>query len=138
MPGFTRLTVPQEAAALVVACYDGVQQLMNDQVRAIEEAQRPTNTLLQADLAYFRVFCYQYRLGYALVWINEVELERAAIAAKAVKATALAGDPSIDADAVWRNATKNGTGPMDHYTCREAYNTLVAMAPKDVYQYQKP
>jgi hypothetical protein len=149
MPGFTRLTVTKEAAAAVVACYDGVQQLMKEQVRAIEEAQRSTNTLLQANLAYYRVqFCYQVRLGYASGPINDVELKRAEKAAKAIKAAALASDPSIDPDAVWANATKNGTGqtphgyawPVNDYTCKEAYNTLLAMAPKGsgVYQFQKP
>jgi hypothetical protein len=43
-PWFTRLTVTKQAAAAVVACYDGVQQLMKEQVRAIEEAQRPTSS----------------------------------------------------------------------------------------------
>jgi hypothetical protein len=46
------------------------------------------------------------RLGYQLVYINEVELERAKHAANSIEASALKEDSSIDTSNTWQEATR--------------------------------
>ena len=54
------------------------------------EAAKPINRLKQSYFNYMVVKrCYDVRLGYAVVWINEIEMERARRAVSAIETSIL-------------------------------------------------
>ena len=98
------------------------------------EAARPINRLR---LAYFNYMvvkkCYDVRLGYQLVYINEVELERAKRAVNAIETSAVKEDSSIDTSATWQEGVRmleaSKQQYVEQYFCQKTYNDLLNVAP---------
>lgn len=85
-----------------------------------------------------RVTCYN---------INDAELERARIAAKAIERAMIAQDPTIDLGQTFAEADKFAQNPLSRLrrypddfkaTCRSAPNQLLAASPVSPYQTQRP
>jgi hypothetical protein len=97
------------------------------------EAAKPINRLRQAYFNYMVVKrCYDVRLGYQLVYINEVELERARRAVNAIETSALKEDSSINTSATWQEGVQMlGASKeyVEQYFCQKTYNDLLNAAP---------
>jgi len=94
MPAFLITNDTRLAARAMTACFTEVQEAVAKQQDLIRESKRPVNQLFMAYKLYSHVqFCNEVRQGYMVVWINEVELERARQATKAIEKVALAENP---------------------------------------------
>ena len=97
------------------------------------EAAKPINRLKQSYFNYMVVKrCYDVRLGYAVVWINEIEMERARRAVSAIETSIFKEDSSIDKNDAWQEAAKVirvSTQPVEQYFCQRAYNELLNAEP---------
>jgi hypothetical protein len=100
---------------------------------AMIEAAKPINQLKQAYFAYLIVKrCYDVRLGYLLVYINEVEMERARLAVSAIEISILKEDPSIDKNNAWEETVRlinSSNVHVEQYFCQKTYNDLLNAAP---------
>src|SRR5262249_2524806 len=84
-------------------------------------------------------FCNQVRQGYMVVWINEVELERARQAAKAIEKVELAENPALDTDALGRRAKEAAKGSRGgDCSCGTVFSDLRAMSRVSPYKSEKP
>jgi hypothetical protein len=89
------------------------------------EAAKPINRLAMAYQAYVQVqLCYKQRQGYQIVWVNDVEMDRARRAIKAIEQKFTKDDPSIDTNKLWQSVLT----PMavDQDLCRFSVNQLLA------------
>jgi len=97
------------------------------------EAAKPVNRLRQAYFDYMVVKrCYDVRLGYQLVYINEVELERAKRAVNTIEASALKEDSSIDTGNAWQEGIRmieTSQRYVEQYFCQKTFNDLLSAAP---------
>ena len=97
------------------------------------EAAKPVNRLKQAYFSYMVVKrCYDVQLGYQLVYINEVEMERARVAVKAIETSIIKEDSSIDTNSTWQEATQfigASKQYLEQYFCQKTYNELLSAAP---------
>jgi hypothetical protein len=97
------------------------------------EASKPINRLRQAYFAYIVVKkCYDVRLGYQLVYINEVEMERARLAISAIETSILKEDQSINASDAWQETvrlTSVSKETVEQYFCKKTYTDLLNTAP---------
>ena len=76
--------------------------------------------------------CYDVRLGYQLVYINEVELERAKRAVNTIEASALKEDSSIDTGNAWQEGIRmieTSQRYVEQYFCQKTFNDLLSAAP---------
>jgi hypothetical protein len=74
-----------------------------------------------------------------VVYINDVELERAKVAVKAIERSALLEEPDLIPDALWKVALSRARGwNANQWSCREIYKQLSAMSPTSLYPIQKP
>jgi hypothetical protein len=76
--------------------------------------------------------CYDVRLGYQLVYINEVEFERAKRAVSAIEISILTEDSSIDTKNTWQETTRllgASKQYVEQYFCQKTYNDLLSAAP---------
>jgi hypothetical protein len=73
--------------------------------RAKQDAQQPSNALPIAYARYiFLKRCYEERIGYAMVYLNEIEFERARWAIKMIENLLVDREPELDKDAAWKRA----------------------------------
>jgi hypothetical protein len=93
------------------------------------------------------------------VYISEPELERAETATKAIERSALAENPDLDTDNIWKGALlmmPHGNGEWERaqhaignhqasglwsaydFSCKQELQALYRESPTGVYQYQKP
>jgi hypothetical protein len=113
------------------------RELLQRQEKAGQEAKieaaKPINRLRQAYFSYMVVKkCHDVRLGYQLVYINEVEFERSRLAVNAIETSALNEDSSIDTSNTWQEAIRMiGASKqyVEQYFCQKTYNDLLNAAP---------
>jgi len=94
---------------------------------AAAEAKKPVNRLRLAYKRYAYVkLCNEVRQGYLVVYINDIELDRARTAVKAVENHAVDEDKSLDTDALWKAANKELKGELvGRDTCQATFNDLL-------------
>lgn len=146
----------QEAQARAQAALDAQQAAQREaerraaserQIAAQEEAARqaaeaakPINRLYRGYQYYAHIkFCNEVREGYLVKYVNDVELERAEIAIKAIVAQTTKEDAAIDTDDVWKKALKAVVGQYaEADVCKNSLVQLFKMSPQPVYQIAKP
>jgi hypothetical protein len=104
-----------------------IQDRENAKAAAAAEARKPANRLLTGYKRYaFVKYCNEVRQGYALVYVNDIELARARTAVKAIEDDVVREDSSIVTDAVWKLANTQIKGEyVDQYTCQLRLNELL-------------
>jgi hypothetical protein len=81
--------------------------------------------------AYLQV-CHQVREGYLLVYINDVELERAHTSIKDIETRMLNQNPNLNVSAIWGraiNPQSAGFWPASLSGCRQTLNKLFRLSP---------
>ena len=108
--------------------------------RQAAEAAKPINRLYRGYQYYAHIkFCNEVREGYLVKYVNDVELERAEIAIKAIVAQTTKEDAAIDTDDVWKKALKAVVGQYaEADVCKNSLVQLFKMSPQPVYQIAKP
>lgn len=111
--------------------------------KAIEDA-KPVNVIFRAYTMYiFASVCNEIREGYLVKYVNDVELEKAKVAVKAIVAKAKEQQPDVDTDLAWKEAQKehdrlgNLTGHSIDY-CQRQLNSLINASPVPLYGPAKP
>jgi len=125
------------------ACFPGLEQLLAEKRQRIQdeenaravaatEARKPLNRLLTGYRRYAYIkYCNEVRQGYVVVYINEVELDRARVAVKAIEDDALREDRSLDTNAIWNMALKELGGKyVDRVPCQMELNALLEQNPR--------
>jgi len=92
------------------------------------EMSKPINRLRTAYQEYLYIrSCYQVREGYLVVWINDVEMERARQAVTRLEKEILKEDSTLNTDEVWREIR---TPSMVYEpNCKLMYSELIRTAP---------
>jgi hypothetical protein len=145
-PELKPLVAEQQAA---IAVERARRQQLADEQRRLEieaqkraeiEARKPENRLIKAYQLYSNVqFCNQLRQGYMVVWVNDLELERARAATKAIEKSILVEQPGLNTNNLWQTALANAKGWQAYQrSCDQAYSNLLSMSPVNVYPLQKP
>jgi restriction endonuclease Mrr len=81
------------------------EQQRQQRIENERQAKIPVNRLYWAYVSYSHVqLCHEARRGYAVTYVNDVELQRARTVAKAIEQRALAEDPKIDPDKTFAEA----------------------------------
>jgi hypothetical protein len=132
-----------------VACFPGLADLLRETMQredaakaraaaaadeakaAAVEAKKPVNRLLLAYKRYIYVkYCNEIRQGYAVVYVNDAELDRSRTAVKAIETAALAEDDSLNTDTIWRVAARQmvGVGHANRDQCHLEYVRLLDSA----------
>jgi hypothetical protein len=108
--------------------------------RQAAEAAKPINRLYRGYQYYAHIkFCNEVREGYLVKYVNDVELERAEIAIKAIVAQTTKEDAAIDTDDVWKKALKAVVGQYAEIeVCKASLIQLFKLSPQPVYQIAKP
>ena len=101
---------------------------------------KPVNRLFRGYQYYAHVkFCNQVREGYLVKYVNDLEMERAEKAIKALVDKTTAEDTSIDTDYVWKEALKAVKGKYaNDVLCRNSLVELFNLSPEPVYPITKP
>ena len=117
------------------------QQQAEEEARAQAiEAAKPINRLYRGYQRYgFVKFCNHVREGYLVKYVNDVEMERAEIAIKAIVEQTTKEDTAIDTDDVWKKALKALSGRYaEEWACKSELANLFKASPQPVYQIAKP
>ena len=95
--------------------------LVNDPTR------RPDNKLLVSYKQYAYIkYCNEIRQGYLIVFINDIELDRARTAVKAIEIDVLNEKDDIDTDAIWERADSEIRGQfVNRDQCQSELNRLL-------------
>ena len=103
------------------------QRQEHERERAEAEYWRqPVNRLRRAYHRYLYVTaCHQARQGYLVVWINDVEMERARSAVSRIEREVVTQDPKIRPSAEWNKEKPE----IVEYSCKPTYDELIADAP---------
>jgi hypothetical protein len=98
----------------------------------------PINRLLNAYrmFAYARL-CNEVRQGYLVTYVNDIELERARNAIRAIAAQIKKEDSSINTDDTWHQALKQ-LPPVNDAMCHYVVVQLLNMSPKATFVFEKP
>jgi hypothetical protein len=104
------------------------------------EAAKPINRLYRGYQYYAHVkFCNEVREGHLVKYVNDVEMERAETAIKAVVEQTTKEDASIDTDDIWKKALKAVSGRYAEIeVCKASLIQLFKLSPQPVYQIAKP
>jgi len=100
--------------------------------------QLPKNVLRRAYSNYIFVkTCSEARQGYQMVYINDIELGRAKVAAREIEKKALTQDSTIDKESAWNDAVHGATTiipgewrDFNSALCQAALQNLLADAPQ--------
>lgn len=111
--------------------------------RAAEEAKvqaLPVNRLLNGYMAFGYVrFCHESRDGYLVQYVNDIEMQKAERAVKAIVAQTTKEDASLNTDKVWQEAQSFNEGRhLNEGTCREALIDLFRRSPVPLQSTAKP
>jgi hypothetical protein len=117
--------------------------LFEDAYEAISGGHRVGNSADKLFEGYWRYafvqYCHKAREGYLAVYINDPEMDRAKTAVEAIKTKALAEQPDIDTDAIWRKAVAHNNGsPVSDSWCHRIYAELLRLSPVGVITIDKP
>jgi hypothetical protein len=127
-------TMPPEVMA---ACFPGLQEI-------IAEAGRRGGSPKAAELFrlyrqwMFVQFCNQVREGYAMVFVNDIELERARKAVKAIEAKLKADDPDLNPTQVWNDAGRKSQISVGPEQCQRTLANLLNSNPLGAFEFQRP
>jgi hypothetical protein len=107
-----------------------IQDQEKAKAEAAAEARKPVNRLLIAYGRYaFVKYCNEVRQGYLMVYVNDIELERARIAVRGIESDAIREDPSLNTDAVWKLANAAIKGEyVEQSICQLRLNELLQQA----------
>jgi hypothetical protein len=94
------------------------------------EAAKPVNRLrlLYANYKYVKL-CYATRLGYLVVWINDVEMDRTKTAVSAIERELLSQDPSLNTRDLWNAVGEPRPQHVEEHVCRQTYSQVLSLAP---------
>jgi len=118
--------------------------------RALENMRRPVNLLYRAYSLYsFIQLCNQVREGYLATSINDVELQRARTASKAIEKELIAKDPTIDPDKTFAEADQSARSVLSRFKgretseafrreCKSALDELLSASPVSPYETHRP
>lgn len=103
-------------------------------------ANLPINRLFRGYQFFAHVkWCNDIREGYLVKYVNDVELERAHVAIKAIADKATKDDASINTDEVWQKALDGVRGMYGSIpSCQNSLNQLLNMSPTPVITIAKP
>jgi len=116
------------------ACFPQVVKFTRDlkqqQDEARVEAAKPINRLrvLYTNYIYLKA-CYEARLGYLAVWINDVEMDRVKRAVSAIEEKLLSQDSTLNAEDVWNEVKDRRAESVYENQCRLTYNLVMRSAP---------
>jgi hypothetical protein len=121
----------------IAACFLGYDEM-------IYEARRRNVTKLTAKL--FDVYrswiyvdvCNKARAGYAVVFVNDIELERARKAVKAIEAKLKTDDPDLNPTQVWNDASRKSQIRVSPEQCQRTLANLLNLNPLGAFQFQRP
>jgi hypothetical protein len=108
------------------------QKRRDEEERRIKEAEmrKPIN---QLRLAYYRYLyvrrCYRAREGYVVVWVNDVELQRARDAITRLEKLLLNQDQTLDTASEWEEISKKMPSIVYEYQCQQNYQDLMLSSP---------
>lgn len=119
-----------KAPSLAQSCFPGIKKLYSEyheRAVAIAEKQRSAEKLKEAKLhtpekelrdLYERYIsvkaCYETRKGYAVVLIDDAQMQKARRRIKALEQSLLKSDPGLDTNLTWKKATERFKGsPVD-------------------------
>jgi hypothetical protein len=121
----------KQAEATARANNEAAHRQAEAQAARNEWLSHPVNALSVAYGQYRIVTrCHEARDGYLVVYINDVEMERAKSAVTSIEAAMLKADPSIDTAATWNKVVANGIPTLQTYQCQDFYKTLLQGAPR--------
>jgi hypothetical protein len=107
-----------------------MERLEKRRAAEAEEMRKPINRLRRAYWQYMYVgSCYRVREGYLVVWINDIELERARGAVTRIENEVLNEEPTINIAAVWKEVADRKPASIYEAQCKPAYNVLIETAP---------
>ncbi len=125
------------------ACFPGLADLLDEvkqriqdaadaKAKAEAEAKKPGNRLLRGYKRYAYVkYCNEVRQGYVVVYVNDIELERAKTTVKAIEDDALREDGTLDTDATWKRAIREIGGlSVNRDQCQFELNALLQQSPR--------
>lgn len=117
-----------------------VENIAKEEVRRLERT--PPFRLFNGYRLYIYIqWCHRTREGYLVQYVNDIELARAEMAIKAIKAQAIADEPNLGPadDEVWKKALQSLVGaPLFPETCQQSLGQLFDMSPAPVYSIDKP
>lgn len=100
------------------------------QAAEAKEMRKPINRLRRAYSQYMYVrSCYRERQGYLVVWINDIEMERARGAVTLIENEVLNEEATIDTAAVWKELAERKPATIYEAQCKPTYNALTEAAP---------
>jgi hypothetical protein len=104
---------------------------------------KPINVVFRGYQMYINVtLCNQVREGYLVQYVNDVELERANKAIKAIVEQQKKRDPNLDADYAWNEAKQEhnrSKPPITLDYCQNVYlQSLLRASPQPVFNVEKP
>jgi hypothetical protein len=107
--------------------------------QAAEEAL-PRNQVRKAYSLYIMLrWCHEVRSGYAVKYINDVEMQRVETALMAILKKQKENEPGMNTDALWQQADKETAGkPIVMDACRWWLQQLIDMSPVPVVRVEKP
>jgi hypothetical protein len=114
---------------------------------ALAQDEGPRDRISTAYGQYsFIQLCHQVRQGYAVTNINDDELQRARMAAKAIEKAAIAKDPTINPDKEFAEADELARSTFSDgedkerigELCRSVLNALLSSSPVSPYQAHRP
>jgi hypothetical protein len=72
--------------------------------------------------------CHEVRDGFAVVYINDVQMEKARFKIKDIEDDAVAAKPGLDTDGMWKEAIDNAHGyPLNFEPCQNYLKQLFGM-----------
>ena len=126
----------EECIPGLVELIDDAKQRIRDEelgkAAAAAEGRKPANRLITAYKRYAYVkYCNEIRQGYVLVYVNDIELERARSAVKAIEDDSLREDETLDTKALWNTSLKQLDGTSVYRDqCQLQLNALLRQNPK--------
>jgi hypothetical protein len=94
----------------------------------------------QGYAAYIDVrWCHEVREGYAVQYVNDVEMQRAEVAIRAIVEKGKNEYSAINTDVLWQEADRSIIGkPISLSYCRTWFQTLLKLSPIPAVRVEKP
>jgi hypothetical protein len=104
------------------------------------EENSPHGQVRQAYTAYIFVrWCHEIREGYMVKYVNDVEMDRAETAIRAIVQKWKVQEPNMNTDQLWQQADQRVVGkPINLDTCHYGLRTLLDMSPIPAVRVTKP
>jgi hypothetical protein len=111
-----------------------------ERVRQAEIGAQPQNQVRKAYSLYIMLrWCHELREGYAVQYVNDVEMQRVETSLAAILKRQKEKEPGMDTDALWQQADQSTNGkPIIQGACRMWLQQLTDMSPVPAIRVQKP